>query len=97
MQTCFVIVGIYIDLCLLSFYITLANSEMSPVQNRWFNLGLLLFEVFKWPTLFFYQGQFSIVFVIIGLAANSVFYTLLLERVIFITILILKKTPFARL
>ena len=77
----FCLLWVFILTCvMLSFYITLANSEMSPVQNRWFNLGLLLFEVFKWPTLFFYQGQFSIVFVIIGLAANSVFYTLLLEQ-----------------
>jgi hypothetical protein len=67
----------------ITFVVALANSEMDLSSNKWFNLALCLFDIFKWPTLFFYgKSYFPMFWVLIGLAINSLIYTLLLERII---------------
>ncbi len=76
----------------ITFFIALANAEMDLSLNKWYSIGIHLFQVFKWPTLFFYDNSyFPLFFVLIGLFINSLIYAFLIERLITVVRLKVKK------
>ncbi|MGZ3853687.1 MAG: hypothetical protein ACXVBK_16720 [Flavisolibacter sp.] len=77
----------------ISFIVVLVDSEMNLSSNRWWNLAIHLFNIFKWPTLFFYgkDSWFPLFLALIGLAINSLIYALFLERLVTVFRLLARK------